>query len=68
YDIWGDTVNMAARLQQSGEAGKVNISHTTHELVKHKFKCAYRGHIDAKHKGKLEMYFVEHQLTHPTQV
>ncbi|MCW5908561.1 MAG: tetratricopeptide repeat protein [Chitinophagales bacterium] len=58
YDIWGDTVNTAARMEQNGEAGKVNISETTYELVKNKFSCEYRGEIDAKNKGKLKMYFV----------
>lgn len=59
YDIWGDTVNIAARMEQSGEAGKVNISDTTYLLVKDKFNCMYRGEIDAKNKGQLKMYFVE---------
>jgi class 3 adenylate cyclase len=59
YDIWGDTVNTAARMEQNSKAGKINISHTTHELVKNKFTCQYRGEIDAKNKGLLKMYFVE---------
>lgn len=59
YDIWGDTVNTAARMEQSGEPGKVNISHTTYDLVKDKFKCKYRGEHEAKNKGKMKMYFVE---------
>ncbi|HEY2584056.1 MAG TPA: adenylate/guanylate cyclase domain-containing protein [Mucilaginibacter sp.] len=59
YDIWGDTVNTAARMQQNGDAGKVNISGTTRELVKHRFHCAYRGRIEAKNKGLIDMYFVE---------
>jgi class 3 adenylate cyclase len=59
YDIWGDTVNTAARMQQHGEAGRVNISGTTHDLIKHRFNCTYRGPIDAKHKGQVYMYFVE---------
>jgi class 3 adenylate cyclase/tetratricopeptide (TPR) repeat protein len=59
YDIWGDTVNTAARMEQNSEAGKINISETTHALVKEKFRCEYRGEIDAKNKGKLAMYFVE---------
>jgi class 3 adenylate cyclase len=62
YDIWGDTVNTAARMEQNSEAGKINISETTYELVKDKFTCEYRGEIDAKNKGKLKMYFVENQL------
>lgn len=59
YDIWGDTVNMAARMEQHGEAGKINISEATYELVKDKFKCSFRGEIEAKNKGKLKMYFVD---------
>ena len=43
YDIWGDTVNTAARMEQNGQPGKVNISETTYELVKDKFVCEYRG-------------------------
>ncbi|MFN8359522.1 MAG: adenylate/guanylate cyclase domain-containing protein [Candidatus Kapaibacterium sp.] len=59
YDIWGDTVNTAARMEQHSEAGKINISEATYALVKDKFTCEYRGEIDAKNKGKLTMYFVE---------
>jgi class 3 adenylate cyclase len=59
YDIWGDTVNTAARIEQNSETGKINISGTTYELVKEKFKCTYRGKIDAKNKGMIDMYFVE---------
>jgi class 3 adenylate cyclase/streptogramin lyase len=58
YDIWGDTVNTGSRMESSGEVGKINISEVTYELVKDKFTCTYRGEIDAKHKGKLKMYFV----------
>lgn len=59
YDIWGDTVNTAARMEQNSEAGKINISQTTYELVQNKFTCTYRGELEAKNKGKLKMYFVE---------
>jgi len=58
YDIWGDTVNTAARMQQSSEPGRINISETTYELVKDEFPCLYRGELDAKNKGLLKMYFV----------
>jgi ligand-binding sensor domain-containing protein/class 3 adenylate cyclase len=58
YDVWGDTVNTAARMEQNSEPGKINISAATHELVKDKFSCAYRGEIAAKNKGMLKMYFV----------
>lgn len=59
YDIWGDTVNTASRMESSGEIGKVNISGTTFELVREKFKCTYRGKIKAKNKGEIDMYFVD---------
>lgn len=58
YDIWGDTVNTAARMEQNSKPGKINISETTYELVKDKFECEYRGEIEAKNKGKMKMYFV----------
>ena len=59
YDIWGDTVNMASRIETNGEPGKVNVSGSTYELVKDKFDCTYRGKISAKNKGEIDMYFVE---------
>ncbi len=58
YDIWGDTVNTAARMEQSSAEGKINISDTTHQLIKHKINCTYRGKIAAKNKGEIDMYFV----------
>jgi adenylate cyclase len=58
YDIWGDTVNTASRMESSGEIGKVNISATTYELVKDFFQCQYRGKMPVKYKGDIEMYFV----------
>ena len=57
YDIWGDTVNIAARMEQNSEPGRINISETTYHLVKDKFDCEYRGEIEAKNKGHLKMYF-----------
>ncbi len=59
YDVWGDTVNTASRMESSGEPGKVNISEATHNLVKDAFNCTYRGKIQAKNKGEIDMYFVE---------
>jgi adenylate cyclase len=58
YDIWGDTVNTASRMESSGAAGKINISGTTYEFVKDFFSCEYRGKMPVKYKGELEMYFV----------
>jgi adenylate cyclase len=58
YDIWGDTVNTASRMESSGEGGKVNISGTTYSLVKDFFICEYRGKLPVKYKGNIDMYFV----------
>ena len=58
YDIWGDTVNTASRMESSGEAGKVNISGTTYDFVKGFFICEYRGKMPVKYKGEIDMYFV----------
>ena len=59
YDIWGDTVNTAARMEQNSEGGKINISQSTYDLVKDTITCTYRGEIEAKGKGQLKMYYVE---------
>lgn len=58
YDVWGDTVNTASRLESSGVAGRINISGATHEQVKDFFDCEYRGKVSAKHKGEIDMFFV----------
>jgi class 3 adenylate cyclase len=62
YDIWGDAVNVASRLESSGVPGEVNISHATHKLVSDLFLCESRGKIHAKHKGEIEMYLVKRIL------
>ena len=58
YDIWGDAVNVASRLESACEPGKINISKSTYEVIKDYFECEYRGKIPAKHKGEIDMYFV----------
>jgi len=58
YDIWGDTVNVASRMEQSGHVGMVNISGTTYKYVKDFFDCDCRGKIEAKNIGKIDMFFV----------
>lgn len=58
YDIWGDTVNLAARMEQHSVAGKINISDSTYQLVKDAFACEHRGKVKAKNKGEMDMYFV----------
>ncbi|MGQ1788510.1 MULTISPECIES: adenylate/guanylate cyclase domain-containing protein [unclassified Saccharicrinis] len=59
YDLFGDTINTASRIESAGEAGKINISSSTYELIKNDFTCLSRGKIFAKGKGELEMYFVK---------
>jgi adenylate cyclase len=59
YDIWGDTVNTASRMESSGEAGKINISGTTYEFAKDFFECEHRGKMPVKYKGEVDMYFVK---------
>ena len=64
YDIWGDTVNTASRMESNGEIGKVNISRTTYKLLKKddNFFFEKRGKIKAKGKGVMEMFFVQKSL------
>ena len=60
YDIWGDTVNTASRMESSGEVGQVNVSEATYELVKSRAGLSFtsRGKVQAKGKGEMEMFFV----------
>lgn len=62
YDVWGDTVNTASRMESSGEPGKVNISAITYELVKDKFDFEYRGKLPTKGKDEMDMYFVTEKV------
>ena len=58
YDIWGDTVNIAARMEANAGVGKVNISEETYRQVRYNFDCEHRGKIEAKNKGYIDMYHV----------
>jgi adenylate cyclase len=62
YDIWGDTVNTAARMEQNGVKGKLNVSGSTYTLIHEKYDCEYRGKIETKGKGALDMYFVNKSI------
>ena len=59
FDIWGDTVNIASRMESSGVAGKINVSGVTYQLVKDFFECDYRGKMPIKYKGETDMYFIK---------
>jgi class 3 adenylate cyclase len=65
YDIWGDTVNTASRIESAGEVGRVNISQSTYELLQHDpdFLFENRGKIEAKGKGEIEMWFISLSAT-----
>ena len=58
YDIWGDTVNVASRMESKSEAGKINVSESTYELIKEHYDCEFRGEIHVKNKGMMKMFFV----------
>jgi adenylate cyclase len=58
YDIWGDAVNIASRMESNSEAGRINISENTYQIVKSEFDCEYRGEIEVKNRGYMKMYFV----------
>jgi class 3 adenylate cyclase len=58
YDIWGDTVNIASRMESMSKPGRVNLSEKTYNEVKDEFPCEYRGEIEVKSHGPLKMYFL----------
>ncbi len=65
YDIWGDTVNVAARMETNSETGRINISENTYELIKDEFECEYRGKMKVKNKGMMKMYYVNKPKLQP---
>jgi class 3 adenylate cyclase len=59
YDIWGDTVNVAARMEQNGKEGKINVSEQVYNLLKDEISFEHRGKLPVKNKGDIDMYFYE---------
>jgi len=69
YDVWGDAVNIASRMENSSKGGEINISGSTFALVKDSFYCEYRGKLSVKGKGETEMYFVkEAKVKNPVEI
>jgi len=66
YDIWGDAVNVASRMESMSEPGKINVSENTYQLIKDTYECEHRGQIHVKNKGMMDMYFV-HELKNKEQ-
>ncbi len=62
YDIWGDTVNVASRMESMSEPGRINISKNTYELIRDDFDCEPRGEIQIKNRGMMQMYYVNNVL------
>ena len=58
YDIWGDSVNVASRMETMSEPGRINISESTYEIIKDVYECEERGEVHVKNKGNMKMYFV----------
>jgi class 3 adenylate cyclase len=67
FDIWGDAVNIASRMEMHGEPGKINISSSTYALVKDAVHCTHRGKVKAKGKGEIDMYFANSLIESPRQ-
>ena len=68
YDIWGDTVNVASRMETASEIGRINISESTYNLIKETFSCTYRGVIEVKNRGLLKMYYVNESTLRPIKL
>ncbi|XOV93315.1 MAG: adenylate/guanylate cyclase domain-containing protein [Bacteroidota bacterium] len=62
FDIWGETVNKASRMESAADSGTVNISEATYKLVKDEFDCKSRGKVPVKNMGELEMFLVKGKL------
>lgn len=56
YDIWGDTVNVASRMESMSAPGRINISENTYSLIKREFECEASAKISVKNRGEIQMY------------
>ena len=65
YDLWGDAVNTASRMESHGQGGIIQITRATYELVKDDFVCEPRGTVNVKGKGEMEVWFVTGQRNNP---
>jgi adenylate cyclase len=66
YDVWGDAVNTASRMESHGEPGRIQITRQMYELIRDRFRCTPRGVIDIKGKGDMETWFLEGAIEHPS--
>jgi class 3 adenylate cyclase len=62
YDVWGDIVNIASRMESQGEPGKIQVTRATYDLIQDEFLCECRGMIDVKGKGAMETWFLSSRL------
>ena len=58
YDVWGDTVNIASRLESSGLPNRIQISESTYQHLRDSFQCELRGPVELKGKGRMLTYFL----------
>jgi class 3 adenylate cyclase len=59
YDLWGDTVNVASRMESTGEANRIHVSDHSYQLVRETIPCTSRGELDIKGKGLMHTWFVD---------
>ena len=68
YDMWGDVVNTASRMESHGSSGCIQITRATYELIKNDYVCEPQGTVDVKGKGKMDVWYVtgaRPELNHP---
>ncbi len=67
YDVWGDAVNTASRMESSGEAGKIQVSEKFYRYIKEDYECIHRGQMEVKGKGPMHLYFLIRKNTEVKQ-